>query len=122
MLLALIPKLPAKSLDETADFYAAKLGFRLVSRYPDYLILARDGAEVHFYPNPLVVPSASDHQVYIRMQSGIDDLYRTLLDNGAARRGYGDLETKPWGQREFAITDPNGHALTFGQPEPQPAV
>lgn len=114
MLLSLIPKLPAKNLDATRDFYVNILGFRLVSQYPEYLILVRDGVEVHFYPNEHVVPEASDVMVYVRVND-IDDLYRELTDKGARKADYGVLGDKPWGQREFSVMDVNGTCLTFGQ-------
>ena len=114
MLLSLIPKLPAKNLDATRDFYVNILGFKLLSQYPEYLILARDGVEVHFYPNEHVVPEASDVMVYVRVND-IDDLYRELTDKGARKADYGVLGDKPWGQREFSVMDVNGTCLTFGQ-------
>jgi hypothetical protein len=29
----------------------------------------------------------------------------------------GKLQTKPWGQKEFSILDPDNNLLTFGQSE-----
>lgn len=114
MLLSLIPKLPAKNLDATRDFYVNVLGFRLLSQYPEYLILSRDSVEVHFYPDERVVPQESDYVVYVRVNN-IDHLYRELTDKGARQADYGVLEDKPWGQREFSVTDVDGTCLTFGQ-------
>jgi len=116
MLLSLIPKLPAKDLDATRDFYVNILGFKLLSQYPEYIILVRDGVEVHFYPNVHVIPEQSDYMVYVRVNN-IDELYRELTGKGARKADYGILENKPWGQREFSVTDINGNCLTFGQKE-----
>ena len=44
-----IPVLASLDLDATQRFYAEKLGFDSVSRYPDYAISARDGVQVHFW-------------------------------------------------------------------------
>ncbi|MCC6410661.1 MAG: VOC family protein [Saprospiraceae bacterium] len=114
MLHTIIPKLPAKNLEATRDFYVNILGFTLLSQYPEYLILSRDAVEVHFYLNELVIPQESDYMVYLRVNN-IDDLYRELTDKGARKADYGVLENKPWGQREFSVTDVNGTCLTFGQ-------
>jgi hypothetical protein len=45
----------------------------------------------------------------------IDKLYQTLLDKKIAIHPNGHLVTKPWGQREFALLDPDNNLLTFGQ-------
>ena len=45
-----VPVLPSLDLQQTADFYPGKLGFKEIGRYPDYLIVSRDGAEIHFWP------------------------------------------------------------------------
>jgi len=41
--------------------------------------------------------------------------FQTLLDNKISIHPNGYLETKPWGQREFALLDPDKNLLTFGE-------
>jgi hypothetical protein len=56
---ATIPVLPSGDLDATAGFYA-KLGFAVGSRYGnDYLILEREGRQLHFFFHADVDPKAS---------------------------------------------------------------
>ena len=43
-----IPVLPSSDFDRTRQFYA-RLGFRQINVYPDYLLLERDGQELHFF-------------------------------------------------------------------------
>jgi hypothetical protein len=38
-----------------------------------------------------------------------------LLDNKIWIHPNGQLEIKPWGQKEFALLDPDHNLLTFGQ-------
>jgi hypothetical protein len=38
-----------------------------------------------------------------------------LLENKIDIHPNGALETKAWGQREFALLDPDNNLLTFGQ-------
>lgn len=38
-----------------------------------------------------------------------------FLANGVTVHPNGHLQTKPWGQREFALLDPDNNLLTFGQ-------
>jgi uncharacterized glyoxalase superfamily protein PhnB len=43
----------------------------------------------------------------------VDEWYARLRASGLA---VGDLEDKPWGMREFTMTDDDGNALRIGQP------
>jgi hypothetical protein len=38
-----------------------------------------------------------------------------LLANKTPIHPNGKLQNKPWGQREFALLDPDNNLLTFGQ-------
>ncbi len=44
----------------------------------------------------------------------VDDLFAELKERGAAV--VAGVEDKPWGSREFAIEDPDGHRLQFSCP------
>jgi catechol 2,3-dioxygenase-like lactoylglutathione lyase family enzyme len=101
-----IPVLPSGDLDRSEAFYA-RLGFHVASRYPDYLILAREGTELHLSATP-AIPSHNPAGLYIRVM-GIDE----WADSFGQR-----AENKPWGQREFAISDPDENLLRFGEPIP----
>jgi len=52
--------------------------------------------------------------VYIRTDA-IEQLYQSFLENNIAIHPNGKLETKPWGQLEFSILDPDNNLLTFGE-------
>jgi hypothetical protein len=38
-----------------------------------------------------------------------------MLEKNAGIHPAGALQTKPWGQQEFAMLDPDNNLLTFGQ-------
>lgn len=114
MLTALIPKLPMRDPAATRAFYVHRLGFTVAGTYPAYLIVERDGHELHFFLHADLDPLTNDGQVYIRT-TAIDDLYRSLTERGVAIHPNGALSTKPWGQREFALLDPDHNLLTFGE-------
>lgn len=116
MLHAVIPKLPAKDIEATRQFYLEKLGFELIGHYGNYILLRKDQVEVHFYHDPNVVPHLSDRMIYIRVSDAIETLCETFLHQQVAFASLGKLEQKPWGQLEFSILDINGTLLTFGQP------
>lgn len=114
MLTAIIPKLPMRDKAATRTYYTEQLGFVLVGEYEHYLIVERDGLQLHFFLFAELDPMTNDGQVYIRTND-VDALYRTFVARGVAIHPNGDLQTKPWGQREFALLDPDHNLLTFGQ-------
>jgi uncharacterized glyoxalase superfamily protein PhnB len=77
-------------------------------------MLEKDEIEIHFFEFEEIDPKTNYGQVYIRTDN-IDDLYQTLIDRKTSIHPNGKLETKPWGQREFAVLDPDSNLLTFGQ-------
>ena len=110
------PKLPMRNKAATKDFYINKLGFRSVgsSEYDGYLMVEKDSIEIHFFEFKEIDPKENYAGVYIRTNS-IDNLYQSLLDNEISIHPNGPLEIKPWGQKEFALLDPDNNLLTFGQ-------
>ncbi|HEY4655430.1 MAG TPA: VOC family protein [Cyclobacteriaceae bacterium] len=115
MITSAIPKLPFIDKQQTVDYYVNQLGFALRSDYGDYIIVSLEGAEMHFFSYPDLVPGKSDFMIYLRIDKEIDSMYRRFQEKGIAIHPNGKLEDKPWGQREFAVIDPNGTLLTFGQ-------
>jgi len=59
-------------------------------------------------------PKENYGQVYIRTHD-IEALYQSMLDNKNSIHPSGHLQIKPWGQKEFALLDPDNNLLTFGQ-------
>lgn len=116
MLTEIHPKLPMRDKAATRAYYVGQLGFSDIGAadYPEYLILRRDAVELHFFLHRDLDPATNDGQVYIRTDS-IDNLYQALRGDGVAIHPNGALETKPWGQKEFSLLDPDNNMLTFGQ-------
>jgi catechol 2,3-dioxygenase-like lactoylglutathione lyase family enzyme len=115
MIASICPKLPMRDLQKTAHYYTHYLGFSIIGKYPDYLIVSRDGIELHFFMHRTIEVEQNDGQVYFRVTE-IDRLYEEWLLNGVSIHPNGPLETKPWGQREFSVLDPDFNLLTFGEP------
>lgn len=112
MITALIPKLPMRSKAATHDFYINQMGFvRFGGDFPDYLMVEKDGFQIHFFVHGSLDPAENYGQVYIRT-SDISALYSSIKEMGIKTTA---LETKPWGQREFSLLDPDNNLLTFGQ-------
>lgn len=116
MLTDIHPKLPMRDKSVTRNYYLNLLGFRECgsSDYEGYLMVERDQVQLHFFAFPDLAPSQNYGQVYIRT-SDIDQLYRSFLNRNVPIHPNGHLQTKPWGQREFSLLDPDHNLLTFGQ-------
>jgi hypothetical protein len=114
MLTEINPKLPMRDKSLTKDYYLNNLGFEELADYGDYLIVGKDNIEIHFFEFMGLDPKENYGQVYIRTNN-VDKLYEELLEINVAIHPNGHLETKSWGQREFALLDPDNNLLTFGQ-------
>ncbi|MEQ9438804.1 MAG: VOC family protein [Cyclobacteriaceae bacterium] len=110
------PKLPMRNKAITRDYYINHLGFEESgdTDYDGYLMIQRDKIEIHFFEFKDLNPKENYGQVYIRTDD-IDNLYQSFLDKKISIHPAGHLQMKPWGQKEFAILDPDHNLLTFGQ-------
>jgi hypothetical protein len=116
MLTDINPKLPMRDKNVTREFYINKLGFKVFGSadYDGYLMMEKDRIQIHFFQFKELDPKENYGQVYIRTDN-IDSFYQSLLDNKTLIHPNGPLETKPWGQHEFSVLDPDNNLLTFGQ-------
>ena len=116
MITSIHPKLPMRNKAITKAFYLEKLGFQLLGSpgYPEYLMVKKDAVELHFFLFPGLDPLQYYGQIYLRTEA-IDLLYQYFLERKVEIHPNGPLVTKPWGQREFSILDPDHNLLTFGQ-------
>ncbi len=105
-----------RSKAETQKYYVKLLGFHEIGSesFTEYLMVKKDNVELHFFEFKDLVPTENYGQVYIRTEA-IDDVYQSLIENKVTIHPNGDLQIKPWGQREFSILDPDNNLLTFGQ-------
>jgi catechol 2,3-dioxygenase-like lactoylglutathione lyase family enzyme len=115
MLTEICPKLPTRDMRRTRVFYTERLGFeQFGGDYDDYLMVAKDRVQIHFFEFKGLNPKENYGQVYIRT-NGIDSLYQSFVEHKVEIHPAGHLQNKPWGQREFSILDPDNNLLTFGQ-------
>ncbi|WP_299112252.1 VOC family protein [uncultured Winogradskyella sp.] len=114
MLTYINPKLPMRDKSVTRNYYVNKLGFKELGDYDGYLMVEKDNIEIHFFEFKQLDPKENYGMVYIRTDK-IDGLYKFMLENKIEIHPNGPLENKPWGQREFALLDPDNNLLTFGQ-------
>ena len=102
--------LPSSNLDQSQAFFE-KLGFSPTSVFDSFgyrILHDQNGASVHLtqVDAEWLDPRRNAHGLY---------LYSKDVDALAARAGC-LAETKPWGMREFAISDPDGTLIRVGWP------
>ena len=110
---ALVPMLQTNDMSRTRSWYETILGFRCVSAQGDgWCRLVRDDIAIMFMRNDhLGAPHATATQ-YIY----VDDVmafWNSIKDQCSAEWG---PEKMPYGMLEFAVKDPNGYLISFGQP------
>ncbi len=114
MLTNIHPKLPMRDQSITRQYYVNQLGFQQIGEYEGYLMVRKEEIEIHFFEFRALNPKENYGQIYIRTDD-IEGLYQSLLDQKVPIHPNGALESKPWGQKEFALLDPDSNLLTFGQ-------
>lgn len=101
-------------LAETKAFYTEKLGFGVTFENEFYLLLhTPGGSELSFllprHPSqqPLFHEPFQGQGIYLTIEvEDVDALYNDLKSKGVAIQF--ELRDEPWGDRHFAILDPNG--------------
>ncbi len=111
MLRKTIPVLLAANITETINFYEAKLGFTGMN-YGNYAILKYKNSEIHL--SMKTIQSSQLTSSCLILVDNIEDLYTRYCAKGLITLK-GKLTDKPWGLREFSITDNNNNLIRFGE-------
>ena len=110
---SLTPMLQTSDMDRTISWYRDVLGFRCVRRMGDaWCHLAQGGVSLMFMRNDHVGSPHATATQYIHVDD-VDALWDALKGRVTAEWGPEDM---PYGMREFAIKDPDGYFLSFGEP------
>lgn len=116
-----------EKLQETKQFYTEVLDFGVRFENEFYLLLntPNHSAEISFLqPNhpsqkPIFQSAFSGKGVYLTIEvPHVDDVYQQLKDKGVPIEI--EIRDEPWGDRHFAIKDPNGIGIdivTYTKPE-----
>ena len=109
---ALVPMLQTKDMRRTRDWYISVLGFAVSGeRGEEWCELRRDDVAIMFMNNDHLGPPEATATQYIRVDD-VRGLWASIEDRCTAEWG---PEEMPYGMLEFAIRDPNGYLLSFGQ-------
>ncbi|MFK8283070.1 VOC family protein [Capnocytophaga cynodegmi] len=116
-----------KKLAETKAFYTEILNFGVSFENEFYLLLhtPNQEAEISFlFPNhpsqqPIFQKPFQNQGVYLTIEvENVDEVYKELKNKNIPIEI--ELRNEPWGDRHFAIKDPNGIGIdivTYTEPE-----
>lgn len=102
-------------LEETKAFYTRILNFGVTFENEFYLLMHTPGksGEISFlqpdHPSqkPIFQPSFNGKGVYLTIEvENVDEIYEQIKRKGVAIEI--EIRDEPWGDRHFAIVDPNG--------------
>ncbi len=104
-----------EKMKETKTFYQEILGFGVTFENEFYLLMHTPGHEAqlsfllpdHPSQQPLFQPRFKGEGRYLTIEvDDVDGLYKQIKDKGVDIKI--DIRDEPWGDRHFAIQDPNG--------------
>ena len=108
--------LAVADMEETLAFYTTVLGFTVTMQAPEYSIVERDGATIHFMKaaDESVMTAVRGHtEIYIE----VDDIH-ALYEHARTCNIPGrltELQDRDYGMTEFHIDDPNDCLVFVGQ-------
>ena len=118
------PFIKCSKIKESLAFYTEILDFEVIQA-PDpdpdaflsaYAFLEREGSFVHLSEH--AGDGVFGSVIYVNVE-GIEDLYKKFVSNGLKAHDRGgitmELVTQTWGMKEFAVADPDGNRIRFGQ-------
>jgi uncharacterized glyoxalase superfamily protein PhnB len=110
------PIIPAGSnMEKAIEFYEQKLGFTTIYQEDEPVTMAivkRDSAEIFLQQNDdTYLAEWTTFRIQVKH---VEQLYEELQNKGGGMiHPNGQLQTKPWGMKEFAVIDPAGVCITF---------
>jgi catechol 2,3-dioxygenase-like lactoylglutathione lyase family enzyme len=122
---SITPNLIVRDIARSTAFYRDVLGFDLKQTVPEtepfvFVWLERDGVPVflnditaatHDYPNAAALPPGGTAALFFVI-TGVDAYHAAVAPKANVVM---PLKTQFYGMREFAITDPDGHLITFAE-------
>ena len=125
MFVSVTPNLVVRDLAKSLAFYRDVLGFTINMSVPDappyvFVGLERDGVPVflnditaasHDFPAMATAPAGGTATMFF-IVTDVDALHAVVAPKAPVAM---PLKTQFYGMREFAVTDPDGHLITFAQ-------
>jgi len=109
-IISVSPQISVRDVRATQEYYRDILGFEVLWLWGENDFGAVGANDVAIYFTHEDDPKAES--VLCIDVDDVDAYYKTLKQKGA--RIVSELETKPWGMREFSVEDLNGNQLRMG--------
>src|SRR5271165_6264395 len=112
-----IPILPCANATESIIWWTEICGFMETFRDqtpPQYAGLQRGEVRIHIatVSDPQIARKVGDQTMVRFVVKNIEAHYAEYKSRGGKVHPNGDLQSKPWGTKEFAAIDPNGVCVT----------
>ena len=113
-----VPVLPAADTAESLNWWTKVCGFEETFRDntpPTYAGINRGEAYLHIagMDDTALARTVGDQTMVRITVKGIEAMHAEYLRRGGKVHPNGQLQTKPWGTKEFGAIDPNGVCVTF---------
>ena len=110
-MISIRPNFPVGDLAQAVDFYGRTLGFEVRTQSPEYglAILGLGAIELALLAGTPAGPASAYLEV-----TDVDSVFAACEADRDATI-IGPLSTKPWGLRDFGMTDPWANMLGVGQ-------
>jgi len=108
--LRIAPRFSVNDLDLALEFYG-KIGFSTTYNDGAFIILSRDGVDLHMHYSPDDPPS---HSVWWIEVKNIEGLYQKCTDI-VPKSVCSKVGVKPWGFKEFFVRDPFRNLILFDE-------
>jgi len=123
--ISITPNLIVRDIAKSTAFYRDVLGFKVHQTVPEaepfvFVWLERDGVPVflndskaaaHDYPDAARLPQGGSVTMFFVI-TGVDAYHAAVSPRANVVM---PLKTQFYGMREFAVTDPDGHIITFAE-------
>ena len=107
----LVPNLPVRDVQAAQRWYEDVLGLGVNWIWQDnFGSVGRDHVELFLYGSE--APHPTTCSIFV---SDVEGVHERCKERGGEI--VSELETKPWGVREFSLRDPDGHVLRIGRSE-----
>lgn len=109
-----------EKIEETKKFYTEKLNFTIAFENEFYILLDTPNKEAqisfllpyHASQQPIFQKPFTGHGMYLTIEvEDVDEFYTALMKKEVPIEI--ELRDEPWGDRHFAIVDPNGIGIDF---------
>jgi len=119
------PQLFVADIEASCDYFTGKLGFVAAYTYgepPYYAQVKRDGARLNLrcVEQPVIDPGLRDRKELLSASiivATAEEIRQLFLEFQSAGVTFAQtLTRKPWGARDFIVSDPDGNLLLFAGP------